>query len=417
MTAVRSYNQNFFETQLTAEMGPNDLTAFVNSIGTLVSPCYLVIEPDDNAQREVIFFDDTFGASSFVASNISMRYLAGSAAGSNLTHPIGSIVRSVPAAQHIEDLHDRIDLITHGSLAGLSNDDHPQYTLADGSRSFTAEVAGVDPTVPAHLATKQYVDAQVAGGIPTGSIFPYAGASAPGGYLLANGAEVSRATYSDLFSVIGTTFGVGDGSTTFDLPDLTDRFPLGVGTNARGDSGGELDPTVDLSHGHTVDAHVHTIDHGHADTLSVASGGAHTHSIPSHSHTIPSHTHSVAITHNHASQFTGTDSSGTTVGADSTPGVYSKNELGAATRPHIHDHAVDILNHSQSVTSGAWSGSTGSTAITTGSDGTHTHTLNGSVTAHSGNSGSATPGTSTELSAATALPNAPFLALNYIIKT
>jgi len=65
--------------------------------------------------------------------------------------------------------------------------------------------------------------------IPTGSVIPFAGITAPTGWLLCNGAAVSRSTYSTLFGVIQTTYGVGDGSTTFNLPDLLGRTPIGAG--------------------------------------------------------------------------------------------------------------------------------------------------------------------------------------------
>lgn len=63
--------------------------------------------------------------------------------------------------------------------------------------------------------------------VPTGSVFPYAGTSAPTGYLLCFGQAVSRTTYSALFAVISTTYGAGDGSTTFNLPDLRGRTVAG----------------------------------------------------------------------------------------------------------------------------------------------------------------------------------------------
>lgn len=68
--------------------------------------------------------------------------------------------------------------------------------------------------------------AQVA--IPSGVVTPYAGSSAPTGWLLCSGGQVSRTTYSDLFTAIGTTYGSGDGSTTFNLPDLRGRSAFGV---------------------------------------------------------------------------------------------------------------------------------------------------------------------------------------------
>lgn len=65
-------------------------------------------------------------------------------------------------------------------------------------------------------ADQAYVDART----PTGTILPYGGSTAPSGFLLCNGGAISRTTYARLFSVIGTTYGVGDGSTTFNLPNL-----------------------------------------------------------------------------------------------------------------------------------------------------------------------------------------------------
>lgn len=67
------------------------------------------------------------------------------------------------------------------------------------------------------------------GGVPTGSIAMYGGTSAPSGWLLCDGSAVSRSTYSALFTAISTNFGVGDGSTTFNVPDLRSRSPLGTG--------------------------------------------------------------------------------------------------------------------------------------------------------------------------------------------
>lgn len=100
---------NFFETTLTAQMGPNDLTADVSTLGLLTSPCLIVIEPDSATQREVIRMDGTFGANQFACSSISDRYLEGSAAASNITHPVNSVVRCTPLKQHIDDLWDQVE--------------------------------------------------------------------------------------------------------------------------------------------------------------------------------------------------------------------------------------------------------------------------------------------------------------------
>lgn len=65
-----------------------------------------------------------------------------------------------------------------------------------------------------------------------GTIQMYAGATAPNGWFLCNGQAISRTTYADLFAVIGTTYGSGNGSTTFNLPNLGGRIPIGRGENA-----------------------------------------------------------------------------------------------------------------------------------------------------------------------------------------
>jgi microcystin-dependent protein len=88
--------------------------------------------------------------------------------------------------------------------------------------------------------------------IPTGGLMMWPTASAPTGYLLCNGTAVSRTTYAALFAVIGTTFGVGDNSTTFNLPNYTNRVPVGAGgLYATAATGGSKDAIV-VSHTHTA---------------------------------------------------------------------------------------------------------------------------------------------------------------------
>lgn len=73
--------------------------------------------------------------------------------------------------------------------------------------------------------------------IPAGAVIFVAMNTAPSGYLKANGANVSRTTYAALFAAIGTTFGAGDGSTTFTLPDMRGEFPRGWDDGRGVDSG------------------------------------------------------------------------------------------------------------------------------------------------------------------------------------
>ena len=99
----------------------------------------------------------------------------------------------------------------------------------------TALTNNSDLKVATQRAVKAYVDAT--GGqtflVPTGAILPYGGASAPSNFLLCDGTEVSRATYSSLFTILSTTYGVGDGSTTFALPNMRSSFPVGAGQKTK----------------------------------------------------------------------------------------------------------------------------------------------------------------------------------------
>lgn len=77
------------------------------------------------------------------------------------------------------------------------------------------------------VATTAFVNTALLGLMPTGVILPYGGETAPTGYLLCNGGAISRTTYSALFSVIGTAYGAGDGNTTFNIPNTSDRYLRG----------------------------------------------------------------------------------------------------------------------------------------------------------------------------------------------
>lgn len=112
-----------------------------------------------------------------------------------------------------------------------------------------------------------------------GTILMYAGTTAPSGFLMCDGSLVSRSTYSDLFDVIGTIYGSGDGSTTFALPNLSGRVPMGVSPNyALASSGGSETATLDST---KVPSHTHTVpSHGHDSTITAVT--------PAYSHSITS---------------------------------------------------------------------------------------------------------------------------------
>lgn len=144
-----------------------------------------------------------------------------------------------------------------------------------------------------------------------GAMQPYAGSTAPTGWLLCDGTAISRTTYANLFSVIGTTYGSGDGSSTFNLPDLRQRFVMGVaasGTgNALGATGGNIDHTHTISHTHQIDP-PNTTTGAPSGTVAatILAGGA----------ASPTHTHDVNI-------------------AEFTSGAASTSNSGSANPPFI----------------------------------------------------------------------------------
>jgi microcystin-dependent protein len=113
--------------------------------------------------------------------------------------------------------------------------------------------------------------------VPAGAVQAFAMNSAPSGWLAANGAAVSRTTYAALFSAIGTTYGAGDGSTTFALPDMRGYFVRGSGTNADSVASGTFgakQAAAMLNHTHTGTT---SSDGSHTHTASTNSTGSHNH--------------------------------------------------------------------------------------------------------------------------------------------
>lgn len=156
----------------------------------------------------------------------------------------------------------------------------------DGSVAMTGalDLQGPAPSAPTHAARLQDVTAA----IPVGTIWQYAGAVAPTGWALCNGAEVSSLDpdYVDLFAVIGTTFGAGAGD-NFRLPDMRGRFPVGVQAgqaiwDTLGEVGGNRDAAIvnhvhtTPNHNHAMGAHIHGIDHNHG-SVSTTTDGDHAH--------------------------------------------------------------------------------------------------------------------------------------------
>lgn len=230
-------------------------------------------------------------------------------------------------------------------------DDHIRLIKASVKATFPNITGAVTPThtvintLPGRVDTLETGLAAVISAYP-GEIRMYGGTTAPSKWLLCQGQTVSRTTYAALFSAIGTAYGSGDGSTTFRIPDLRDRFPRGANGNL-GTSGGSTSSTTS-----SAGAHTHGGSTG-ATALTVAQ-------IPSHTHTGTTSTngnHNHPITHGSSSAGGSPALGGGSAGTD---GTYSQTNFAG--------------DHSHTFTTNA----TGEGAAHThsiGSDGAHTHTV------------------------------------------
>lgn len=156
----------------------------------------------------------------------------------------------------------------------------PQQTALNLKANLASPAFTGTPTAPTQtqgnnstrLATTAYVDTGLQTAAPTGSVTMWTTSSAPTGYLICNGEAVSRTTYAALFAVIGTTYGAGNGSTTFNLPDLRGLFVRGLDSGRGIDSGrtlGSYQDSDNKSHNHGVNdpGHVHGgVQNGQAST-------------------------------------------------------------------------------------------------------------------------------------------------------
>lgn len=130
------------------------------------------------------------------------------------------------------------------SLDGASSTQTMQAQMDDKAPLASPVLTGT-PTAPTpssgdssqKIATTAFVGTQVASSTPAGAVMAFAMTGAPTGWLKCNGAAISRGTYSTLFAAIGTTFGNGNGSSTFNIPDLRGVFVRGWADGKSNSSG------------------------------------------------------------------------------------------------------------------------------------------------------------------------------------
>lgn len=258
----------------------------------------------------------------------------------------------------------------------------------------------------------------IGGPVPAGGILMWGGAAAPTGWLLCDGTAVSRTTYADIFAAISTTYGVGNGSTTFNLPDMRQRFPLGKAASGTGSTLGATGGAID--HTHTVPAHYHGM--GTGATLNVTSSGSHSHTIDHDHGSVTSGSTSPATDsqgdHYHRTIYDGlaggsdvcNDEPGIFKSMDASGSVYNYDLKTANSTPTkartdttgAHTHTVE--SHTHSVDLPNFTGSSGSAS--------HTH----SAGDFSGLVGLVTGGVDGNASMTSGSGNPPYLVVNYIIK-
>ena len=245
-------------------------------------------------------------------------------------------------------------------------------------------------------------------GTPAGAVIPYAGTTAPSGWLLCDGAAISRTTYSSLYTSIGTNHGAGDGVATFNIPDLRQRFILGKSISGIGAILGTIGGTID--HSHTLPAHYHAMGtgadlniasggahwtdighshsagttgagtaHTHANTLATDTGTAHTHAHTLGTDTVAAHVHDIAHGHTASSSAT-SHSHAHTLGTDTVAAhvhdIAHGHTASSSATSHTHAHTLGtdaVAAHVHDIAHGH----TASASTTSVGLGSHSHTFSG----------------------------------------
>jgi microcystin-dependent protein len=296
--AARQYRSTVEAKTLSSGINNSVTSMTLNSVTTLPSsyPYTLVIDPDISSEEIVTVTASGGGnvltitraqdgtsaqshdAAAVVKHMITARDLQEPQNHIEASSAVHGLTGSVVGTSDTQSLTNKTVNLTSNTLTGTT----AQFNTALSDGNF-ATIAGTE-TLTNKTLTSPVINTPTfgSGGLsPVGSVTMWVTGTAPTGWLMCDGAAVSRTTYATLFGVIGTTYGAGDTTTTFNVPDLLGRVPMGAGTGtgltARtlGAEIGDESTTLTSSH---IPEHLHTINHGHADNISADQAG-HTHTI------------------------------------------------------------------------------------------------------------------------------------------
>ena len=408
----RNYSSIVEPKALTADANSSATQITLNNVTGLPSPPYvLVINPDTDKEEAVLVTVDQTGVTS-PTLKIQRAIETGATAKG---HTTGHVVKHMIVGSDLQLPHDHIDNTSTahgatGAVVGTTNTQtlenkrlttpkinenvnltatSTELNILDGATLSTTElnyVDGVTSAIQTQIDTKApiasptftgtvvlpsttsignvtsteigYVDGvtssiqtQFTNNTPVGVVNMWVTSTAPTGWLLCNGSAVSRTTYSALFAVIGTTYGAGDTTTTFNLPDLLGRVPMGAGagtgltsrtlgtelgvesvtlTSAQSGSPSHDHGVTSVGGGaHTASGSISTGSHGHTLTMDYSGTASHDHAISGASNPLPAME---------------SDGAGGNISNSNGTAIAGVGDLGGSASVSVadHSHSIDI---------------------------------------------------------------------------